>query len=175
MEVLQALLLGIFQGITEFLPVSSSGHLVLAEHYFGLPADQLVAFDAVLHGGTLLSLFIVFWGEIKSFFGVIFAPKKAKKDDKKLLLFVIIATIPAGMCGLLFEDFFTSARVPLLTGLFFLVCAMILIAAETMPKNTKKRMGWFGALLAGVWADLCPVPRDISFGDYHGSGYVCRD
>src|SRR3990167_1542589 len=64
MTILQAILLGILQGITEFLPVSSSGHLVLAETILGLKVSELLSFDVVLHAGTLAALIVYFWKEL---------------------------------------------------------------------------------------------------------------
>jgi len=127
----EALLLGIFQGITEFLPVSSSGHLALAEHFFNLPAEKFLPFDAVLHGGTLLALFVLFWREIWDFLGVFLFPKSAKPETKKMLGLLILATLPAAAIGFFFADFFESFRSTKAIGFFFIISALVFLAAET--------------------------------------------
>lgn len=126
----EAFFLGIFQGITEFLPVSSSGHLALAEHFFNLPAENFLAFDAVLHGGTLLALFLLFWRDIRDFFGVFLFPKKAKLETKKMLGFLVLATIPAASVGFFFSDFFESFRGTKAIGSFFIISALVFLVAE---------------------------------------------
>lgn len=94
MNILQALILGIVQGLTEFLPISSSGHLVLIPKLFGWEYQSL-AFDTVLHLGTALALVIYFY---KDLLEVI--------KSKKLILLLLIGSIPAGVLGLFFNDYF---------------------------------------------------------------------
>jgi undecaprenyl-diphosphatase len=158
MNIWEAALLGIFQGVTEFLPISSSGHLVLAETYFHLNAEELLAFDAVLHGGTLVSLFVVFWDEIRRFFEVIFSPRKANSADKNLLLWLIIATLPAGILGFLFEDILVFARTPMWVAIFFLVCAVLFFCAERFPLRKQEKMSFSGAMWAGVFQVFALFP-----------------
>ncbi len=154
MNLFESLLLGIFQGITEFLPVSSSGHLALIEHFLGLPADQFLAFDAVLHGGTLVALFVLFWREIWEFVQVLFFPKKAKSETKKMMGFLIFATIPAAGIGFFFADFFESSRSPQSIGLFFILSAIVFFLAEKklshFPQHSEK-ISLFPALTAGIF------------------------
>lgn len=151
MSFLEAFLLGIFQGVTEFLPVSSSGHLVLAEHLFGLPAEELVAFDAVLHGGSLAALIAVFHTELRKFFCVIFAPKTADKNDGKLLLWLLLATVPTLLAGYLWNDYLEIFRTPNGVAGAFLFCGILFFVAENIPRkktNTiTKRSAFFSALL----------------------------
>lgn len=108
MNWLDALFLGILQGITEFLPISSSGHLVLAEHYLGLNTQDLGSFDILLHMGTLLALLIYFkeevWGMLKAF-GRLISGKFDKGDKSiRLIFLLIIGTIPAVIFGLLWNE-----------------------------------------------------------------------
>jgi len=137
MNPLDALFLGIFQGITEFLPISSSGHLIIAEHFFDLPAEKFLAFDAVLHGGSLLSLFLVFWKQIKRLFLVPFCPSKTTAEDRRLFWILIAATLPAGIAGILAEEWFTSFRSLFWVGVFSLVSAGIFLLAEYILQNKK--------------------------------------
>lgn len=103
MEILDSVILGILQGITEFLPISSSGHLVLGEEWLGLNVETLKSFDVVVHIGTLLAIFVYFWkdiwGMIKVFFTFNF-----KSPYGRLIGYILIGTIPAVVVGLLFED-----------------------------------------------------------------------
>jgi undecaprenyl-diphosphatase len=138
MSVLQALCLGVLQGITEFLPVSSSGHLVLAQHLFGLQESQLF-FDVAVHAGTLMAVFLVFRADlfqiIKDCFGFLNSPSQTslhtpvtvKRDGVRMALMIAVGTIPAALVGLLLRDFiarlFTS---PLVVGIGLWATGLIL-------------------------------------------------
>ncbi|MDD3861324.1 MAG: undecaprenyl-diphosphate phosphatase [Candidatus Gracilibacteria bacterium] len=108
MTPLQSLLLGALQGITEFLPISSSGHLVLGEHFFSLDTSALKSFDVAVHMGTLLAILIYFWKDVwqmlKTFFELLTGKTKFDNPYAKLILYIVIGTIPAVIIGLLFED-----------------------------------------------------------------------
>ena len=138
MNTTEAILLGIIQGLTEFLPVSSSGHLVLFQHLFGLKEAELF-FDVCVHLGTLLAVIIVFRQEIKN---IIFAmmqllsstgPKKSalqkieSDPDLKLALLIVIGSIPTAVLGLMFHNIadrlFSS---PFFTGLMLMVTGLLL-------------------------------------------------
>lgn len=114
MDILQAIIIGLVQGLTEFLPVSSSAHLIFVQQALGL-TDVPLAFDVLLHAGTLVAVFIYFYNDIiqmiKGFFLSLIDLKEGKfmseiKRDpyKKLAWLTIIATIPIGVVGLLFND-----------------------------------------------------------------------
>ncbi len=144
MEWTDSLILGILQGITEFLPISSSGHLVLGEHFLSLNVDQLKSFDVVVHMGTLLAILVYFrddlWGMIKSFFAV-FAGKIDKKDPYlKLILLIIIGTIPAVIVGLTLEDHIDSAfRNIEAVGIFMLIMGIVFLLGEFVYKRVHKK------------------------------------
>lgn len=113
MSFFQAIILGIFQGVAEFLPISSSGHLALLQKFFGIKEGNLF-FTEMLHFGTLISIFIVYFNDILKmiveFFKLIFSIVKGNKVEKinkhqKLALLIIIGSIPTAIVGLLFEDF----------------------------------------------------------------------
>ena len=119
MNIIQAIILGIVQGVTEFTPVSSSAHLVLVPWAFGWPSPG-VAFDTMLHWGTLIAVMIYFWRDwvrvIKGFFRSLTdaraverpARRPARRRDSRLAWWIIIGTIPAMVLGLALEDFFES-------------------------------------------------------------------
>lgn len=108
MEIIDSLILGAVQGVTEFLPISSSGHLVLGEYFLDLNVDMLKSFDVVVHLGTLLAILIYFWRDIWGMFcavGRLFVGRLKLKDPyARLIFFIIIGTIPAMIIGLFFED-----------------------------------------------------------------------
>ena len=105
-EILQSIILGIVQGIGEFLPISSSAHLILVPYLFGFPEHSL-AFDVALHFGTLIAVLMVFWKDwIKLLTGV-FNKVVNKKDsfENKMFWYLVIATIPGAIIGKLLEDY----------------------------------------------------------------------
>ncbi|MCK5313394.1 MAG: undecaprenyl-diphosphate phosphatase, partial [Desulfobacteraceae bacterium] len=97
MEIYQGILLGILQGVTEFLPVSSSGHLVLGQHFFNL-TEPMLAFDISVHLGTLAAIAIVFFKDIKNIGISVFKPASSKSDIK-LLLLIITGCVPTAVLG----------------------------------------------------------------------------
>ena len=109
MSPLQALFLGIIQGITEFLPISSSGHLIIFERIFHLNVLNLKSFDVVLHLGTLLAIILYFWKDYLSMLTALLkiapskSPRSSDQNYLKLCVLLIIATIPAVIIGALFE------------------------------------------------------------------------
>ncbi len=105
MEIYQGILLGILQGITEFLPVSSSGHLVLGQHFFNL-TEPMLSFDISVHLGTLAAIVIVFFKDIKKICTSILKPTSQKSDIRLLLLIVtgcILSRVGAELVILLFK------------------------------------------------------------------------
>jgi len=161
MTALHALLLGLIQGITELLPISSSGHLVLAEKFFavGIPAD-LLSFDVMLHAGSLLALLICYpltWWRVLS------SPFTKDPVYLKLLLFLIISAVPAAVAGVFLENAIVEVtRSPLFVASGFIFTGIILIAAERMPERRTSASLWLrDVLLIGV-AQACALPPGIS-------------
>jgi len=163
MNVLNAIILGIVQGLTEFLPVSSSGHLVLLQKIFRIEEPSLF-FDTMLHVGTLLAVVTVLWKDI---FEIL------KKPIQKLTGYLIIATIPAVIAALLFKDaieeIFESGK---FLGVCFLITAVLLVMAELLSRRKKNaptiegnentvKMNWLHALFIGVMQALA-IPPGIS-------------
>lgn len=110
LSIFKAIFLGAVQGATEFLPVSSSGHLVIFQQWLGVSqnGDFLLAFDVALHLGTLAAVFLFFRRDIF-------------RMDFKLMMLLTLATIPAGICGLAFKNFFTHLFADTLPAAFFLI------------------------------------------------------
>lgn len=130
MAIWQAIVLGIIQGLTEFLPVSSTGHLELFKAIFSVNiGDCELLFDIVLHMGTLIAVLVIYFKKIISFF---------KKPI--MLLYLVIATIPAGIVGLIFNDMIEEHLLNgLVCGICFLVTAVLLIVTEYVAKRNREK------------------------------------
>jgi len=128
-EVVKALILGIIQGFTEFLPISSTGHLVLGRKFLGL-ADAGLFLDTLLHFGTLIAVIAVFWDDV---IGLL------KKPFSRLGLLIIVGTIPTAVIGLAFEDYFEEiSKTGSTIGVEFLITGGILWYADRMKRNGRK-------------------------------------
>ncbi len=164
MTYLDAIILGILQGITEFLPISSSGHLVLGEYFLGLHAEGLKSFDIVVHMGSLLAIFIYFredvWGMMKAFWG--FVTFKPKWDDEysKLIGLIVLGTIPAVAAGPLFADKIDGVfRGIVPVAICMVIVGFIFIAAEFLQKRvTKRSVNWKSALAIGLAQSVALLP-----------------
>ncbi len=99
MNSFQAIFLGIVQGLTEFLPISSSGHLALFEHYFNITEAGL-AFDILLHVGTLVALITYFFHDWMDMFKAVLRPERHNRFERRLFWYLVVATIPGALAGL---------------------------------------------------------------------------
>lgn len=167
MGTLEAIVLGIIQGATEFLPVSSSGHLVLAPELLDLTPAPL-SFDVLLHLATSLAVAVYFIREIRNmvlaFVSPDLLPEGEVKPWRRLALWVILGTIPAGLAGVLLEDTFASLfQSTLVVGLALLMTGFLLLGAEWAGDRVQeaRRMGSLGVvdvLLIGVMQALAIIP-----------------
>lgn len=167
MTIIESIILGIIQGLTEFLPVSSSAHLLLVPYWlnWSFPAEQVFIFDVLVQMGTLIAVIIYFWKDlvkiITAVVGNLFAGKPFQTDEARLGWWVVLATIPAGLLGLLVKDQVDAAvSSPLTTALFLLLTAALLSAAEWFGKYKKElpQMTWLDALVIGVFQALSIFP-----------------
>jgi len=161
---LQALLLAVVQGGTEFLPVSSSGHLILVPYFLKWP-DQGLAFDIATHVGTLLAILAYFRWDVRDLVIGFFTgqPRSADGDynPRRLALMIVLATIPAGIAGLLFKDWVeTQARSALLVAGTTIVYGLLLGLADRVGRHAKTigEIGWQAALVIGLAQALAIVP-----------------
>ena len=171
MTYIQAIILGLTQGLAEFLPISSSGHLALLQYFFGIESDNVLPFTVLMHLGTLLSVFIIYWKDIvelvKELIWTIRDICTGKglrinsSPTRRLGFMIIVATIPTGLIGLLFEDFFNGLYASLIgisLGLIFTGC--ILLIAERMGRQDrdimtlKFRHAVFVGIMQGI--AICP-------------------
>lgn len=158
-SIWQAIILGIIQGLTEFLPVSSSGHLELAKFIFGdgsMPEESLLM-TVVLHAATALSTVVVFWKEIKEIFVGLFQFKWNKKLQFSLK--IILSMIPAALVGLFFDeeiDALFGGQI-LLVGSMLFVTGLLLILADK-AKKTEKDTSFSHAFLIGLAQAIAILP-----------------
>ncbi|MCK4260536.1 MAG: undecaprenyl-diphosphatase UppP [Halanaerobiales bacterium] len=153
LTIWKAILLGLIQGATEFLPVSSSGHLVLFQTFLGLNEGALTL-DVFLHFGTLIAIVIVFWDDIISLITF-------KKSHRKLMYMIIIGMIPTGIIGVFFKDFFEELyKSVLVVGFMLLVTGGLLMLSETFAKKGKSinQMKGADAITIGIAQGLAIIP-----------------
>lgn len=151
MSILQALFLGIIQGLTEFLPISSSGHLVLFQRLFDV-AEANLTFDVMVHFGTLVAVIVYFWSDIVEII---------KKPLGKLPIYILIGTIPTGIIGLAFKDFFDRLfQTGQTLGVEFLITGLIIWFAESIRSGRKglREITVTDALLIGTCQGLAILP-----------------
>ena len=160
---MSAILLGAMQGLTEFLPISSSGHLVILEHFLKLPigTEEMAMFDIILHGGSLLAILVYFWKDwikvLKEVWQMIIK-RKITKDS--LTLKLIIGTIPAIIGGLVFADIITGPLRNLHSiGIFFIILSILFFySAWKGRKNKKTEVSLKQSLLIGFTQSLALIP-----------------
>ncbi len=182
MNLIQAIILGLVQGLTEFLPVSSSGHLVLANKILGLGASNL-RFEVAMHLATLLAVCFVFRRRIGKLIKAVFTGRmklvKGKwqfsDDNLRLALLLIMATIPAAVIGILFDDFIEQAfNSPIAVSIALLATGAILFGTGKVAKSREK-INWKHSLIIGFAQALAILPgisrsgTTISAGIYSGA------
>ena len=176
MNILQALILGLVQGTTEFIPISSSGHLVLIPWLFGWPEPGL-AFDAVLHLGTLLAVLIAFrrdwWALAWAWVGSIRC--RERSAEARLAWWIVIATIPAALMGLVLEKQFEALfSQPRSVALFLLLTGAWLWLAERLGRRERRAedlQAW-EAVAVGVAQGLAIAPGISRSGATIGAGML---
>ena len=153
---LQAFILGLIQGLTEFLPISSTGHLYLGRHLFHLD-EAGIYLDTMLHIGTLLALLVVYKGELGHLI---------KKPFSKLTALLVVGTIPAVAAGLLLSDWFDElSKTGVTIGWEFLATGFILWMADNSRRGTKNPRRNFPSRCLYYWKlpSLCHHARPLSF------------
>lgn len=164
MNILQAIISGIVQGLTEFLPVSSSGHLVILHKIFGFKEPQL-AFDIFLHIGTMISVVIFF---AKDIFNILY-------KDRKTMLLILLACIPTFVIGFSFKDsaekFFGSSGV---VGCMLVVTGLWLLAANFSAVKRKggRQVSWLDSIAIGIAQGIAVIPGISRSGATIGAGLM---
>ncbi len=166
MDIIQAIVLGIVQGASEFIPISSSGHLVLVPWLFGW-SDPGLAFDTILHLGTLVAVLAVFWRDFWSLAAAVW--RRVVKDDveerqDRVAWWIILGTVPAALMGFLWEEQFEALfHSPLRVSALLLVTGLWLATAEYLGRKERQahELHWWEALLIGL-AQGCAIAPGIS-------------
>ncbi len=150
MKLIEALILGLVQGLCEFLPVSSSGHLVLMQNIFGI-TDDVLFFDTMLHVGTLIAVFAVFYKTIW---------EMLKKPLQKKVYLLLCATAVTGVFGILLEDKIEALFGGGLLGVGFLLTSLILLVSERLKNGKKKieQMNYLQAAGVGFMQAVAMLP-----------------
>jgi undecaprenyl-diphosphatase len=163
MTVFQALVLGILQGLAEFLPISSSAHLALAPWVFGW-RDPGLAFDVALHVGTLVAVLWYFnqeWRNLAVAFIRLVRTRRADTDEERRVIYLVLATIPGALAGFLLEEHAESTfRDPVRIAIALMVMGVILWLVDRMAANARplSSMRWLDALLIGVGQMFAILP-----------------
>ena len=145
LEFLEAVLLGVVQGLTEFLPVSSSGHLLLGQYFLGLDQDRFgLPFDVALHLGTLVAVVSFFWRDLLRMAGAFarsLSPggRNLADPDQRLAYLILASTVPAVLIGFLLEGFFeTAVRSPWVVAFNLVLIGILFIVGEAVGAKTRR-------------------------------------
>jgi undecaprenyl-diphosphatase len=166
LELLQAILLGVVQGLTEFLPVSSSGHLLLGQYFLGLDQQRFgLSFDVALHLGTLVAVATYFWRDLlrmaRAFVRSFTRGRNLADPDQRLAYLVVASTVPAALIGFFLEDFFeTTVRDPWVVVFNLVLVGVLFIVGEAVGSMSRRaeKLGFFGAVAIGLAQAAALVP-----------------
>jgi len=167
MTIIQSIILGIIQGLTEFIPISSSGHLVLVPHLLGweISPEAGFVFNVLVQVATLVAVVAYFWADLKSITKTtiqdLINKQPTAHPESRLAWLLIAGTIPAGLFGLLLNGTFEKAfNSPLATSIFLLVTAALLVSGERIGKRSRtlSEMNWADAIWIGISQILALFP-----------------
>jgi undecaprenyl-diphosphatase len=171
MTFFEAIILGIIQGLTEFLPVSSSGHLEISKALFGIDPDASFVFTIAVHGATVLSTIAVFWREIVSLAQG--ALKFKMNDETVYILKLIVSMIPVGIAGILLKDpieaLFNGNLV--FIGLMLCITALVLAIAHFIRKGDRS-IGFMDAFIIGLAQAIAVIPGISRSGSTIAAGLI---
>lgn len=160
MSVLEAIILGVVQGLTEFLPVSSSGHLQLAKELLGVELENNLTFDVMLHAATVLSTIVVLWSEVWWLIKGLFT--RGMNDEKSYFLKLVVSMIPVGIVGLLMRDkmdaLLASNYIMAIVGAMLLLTAVLLAFAYYARPRQRERISYRDAFIIGVGQAVATMP-----------------
>ncbi len=160
METLQAILLGIVQGITEFLPVSSSGHLQIAKALLGVELEDNLLFDVTLHAATVLSTIVVLWSEVWRLLKGLFSRRFT--SEQAYVLKIAVSMIPIGIVGFCFKDRIEAMLnapwiLALVGGMLLLTAALLAFAYYARPRE-KEQISYRDAFIIGIAQAVAALP-----------------
>lgn len=160
MDTIEAIILGIVQGLTEFLPVSSSGHLQIAKALMGVEIEQNLLFDVILHAATVLSTIVVLWSEVARLLRGLFS--RRFNEEQAYVLKLLLSMIPIGIVGFTLKDrldaLLESPAILLVVGCMLLVTAALLAFAYYAKPRQKAQLSYRDAFLIGVAQAVAALP-----------------
>lgn len=160
MGVLEAIILGIVQGLTEFLPVSSSGHLQLAKELLGVKIENNLTFDVMLHAATVLSTIVVLWGEVWWLIKGLFS--RGMNDEKSYFLKLVVSMIPVGVVGFLLRDkidaMLASQYIMVVVGAMLLLTSALLSFAYYARPRERATISMRDAFIIGLGQAVATMP-----------------
>ena len=187
MTYFEAVILGLVQGLAEFLPISSSGHLALLQQWFGIDENKVLLFAVLLHVGTLISVFIVYWRDIWELIVELCLTIKdlctgkglrlEERPVRKLGVMIIVATIPTAIIGLLFNDLFDKLYTSVLPiGIGLIITGFLLILAERTGNSTRgiDKMNFRNALFIGTVQGIAICPGISRSGSTLFGSLICN-
>lgn len=187
MSYFEAVVLGLVQGLAEFLPISSSGHLALIQQRFGISDDKVLLFAVLLHVGTLISVFIIYWKDIWELIVELCLTIKdlctgkglrlAERPVRKLGVMIIVATIPTAIIGLLFNDFFDSLYTSVIPiGVGLIITGFLLVFAERMGEGNRgiQQMNFRNAIFIGLVQGVAICPGISRSGSTLFGSLICN-
>jgi undecaprenyl-diphosphatase len=187
MTYLQAVILGLVQGLAEFLPISSSGHLALLENFFGIKEDNMLFFTVLLHFGTLIAVFVVFWKDIWELLQELVLTIKDligrkglrlnERPVRKLGVMIIVSCIPTAIIGFIFGDLFESFySKPIVIAIMLIITAFLLIAAETWGggNRTVENLNYRNSIFIGIVQGLAIIPGISRSGSTLFASLLCK-
>lgn len=160
METLEAIILGAVQGLTEFLPVSSSGHLQLAKELMGVELEENLTFDVTLHAATVLSTIVVLWSEVWWLIRGVFS--RGMNDEKRYFVKLVISMIPIGIVGMLFMEqidaLLAADYIMVVVGAMLLLTSMLLSFAYYARPREKESISYRDAFIIGLSQAVASMP-----------------
>jgi undecaprenyl-diphosphatase len=160
MGVLEAIILGVVQGLTEFLPVSSSGHLQLAKELLGVEIENNLTFDVMLHAATVLSTIVVLWGEVWWLIKGLFS--RGMNDEKSYFLKLVVSMVPVGIVGFLLRDkidaMLASQYIMVVVGAMLLLTSALLSFAYYARPRERATISMRDAFIIGLGQAVATMP-----------------
>ncbi len=187
MNYFEAVILGIVQGLAEFLPISSSGHLAILENFFGISEENMVFFAVLLHLGTLIAVFIVFRSDIWELLKELLLTIKdlctgkglqlEERPVRKLGIMILVSCVPTAVIGLIFGDLFGSMySYPALVASMFIITGILLLIAEKFGGGERDidKLNYRNSIFVGIVQGLAIIPGISRSGSTLFASLICK-
>lgn len=174
MTIVESIILGAVQGLTEFLPVSSSGHLQIAKALLGVEIEENLAFDTTLHAATVLSTIVILWPEIKRLVVGIFS--RHFNEEQAYVLKILLSMIPIGIVGFALKDYLdamlSSPYILTIVGAMLLLTAALLAFAYYARPRQKENISYRDAFIIGLAQAVAAMPGLSRSGSTIATGLI---